>query len=92
MITKCIKNLMILGKLLYQRREPLVTVGEISEDRLAYIDCSSFVWAVYNNAFEDFHDGTTGNGRFYPQTESIMNQLVDPALAAGKVGEDHVVV
>ena len=77
------------GRFRPQRREPFATIGEISPQKYTWLDCSSFVWAVYNNAFSNFYENSTS--LFYPQTGDIMN-MAKSAYDKGQIGEDKLFV
>lgn len=67
------------------RRECFASPEIVSHERWTHLDCSSFVWAIYDNAF--------GNARelFVPKT-GWMEDFVRAELAAGRVSEKDMVV
>lgn len=67
------------------RRECFASPEIVSHERWTHLDCSSFVWAIYESAF--------GNARdlFVPKT-GWMEDFVREAKANGKVSDKDLVV
>lgn len=67
------------------RRECFATPEIVSRERWTHLDCSSFVWAIYDNAL--------GNARelFSPKT-GWMEETVRAAKAEGKISDKELVV
>ena len=67
------------------RRECFASPEIVSRERWTHLDCSSFVWAIYDSAF--------GNARdlFVPKT-GWMEDFVREAKANGKVSDKDKVV
>ncbi len=67
------------------RRESFASPEIVSRERITHLDCSSFVWAIYNTAF--------GCARelFVPKT-GWMEEFVRAEKAAGRVSDKDMVV
>ena len=67
------------------RRECFATPEAVSEERITHLDCSSFVWAIYDNAF--------GNAaELFPPKTGLMEPYVLKESEQGRIAPDMPVV